>query len=296
MLRTGRAALPILLLAAVPAVAAEPPAPPPPPPLVTYRMAESWKSLSPRGERVRALSGTVAVAGDRMRWEISHGRFPRSTASLSIAGRDGVELVDLEARSSGRSTAQALRGLFLPGAAGEPGLASTAVRELAAEVRRDGDGPAFEGRPTARYRLTLSYRIDVATPGRVTSVKTRSTGTLLAVDAGLPEPTTPAADLVRLVPARGEALEAIESELAKVRGLVVRARVESESERAGAVVGGAGTAEEPVPLKSTAVSTREVSGLSVRPFAPSDAALFGVPDDVRSVAWERLVLSEAGLP
>ncbi len=280
-----------LLLAAAPA-----PPGPPAPPLVRYELTETWRWVTPAGERTRSVSGAVSVLGERLRWELSRGSFPGTRARLVVSDERSLALVDEEGNASARVTASDVRGLFVPDGAAEPGLSAARLSDVTASLVREGPGAPFEGRPTVRYALSAGYRLDVSTPGRSVRVKTTCRGSLVVVEEGVPAERTAPDDLLRLVPAREEAREALSSELSRLRGLVVRMRLTVDAERQVAPVAGVpGTPDEP-PSKTTTLVTREVSGLSVEPAAPADAARFAVPEKARLVGLERLLTGSASLP
>ncbi len=292
--RMRRTLVPALLAAlSMPSLAG----PPPSSPLVTYELRESWRSVTPHGERAAALAGTVSASGAKARWEIAPGTFPRTAASLALADGGEVVLVDPRARVAARATPADLRALFRPPEAPEPGLAAVTVRDLAVAVEPAGPDAPFEGRATTRWRLTFGYRLDVATPGRVTSVRTKGEGTLVALAEPSAVPPSFADDLTRLVPARGEALEALERELAKVQGLVVSAAVETSAESSSEAVGNVPPGQPAAGIvRSTTTARRDVRHLASRPAKASDAALFAEPADLRHLGLERLLDAPAGLP
>lgn len=266
------------------------------PPLVRYELNETWRWMTPLGERTRALVGSVASLGEKVRWELSRGGFPGTRARLLVTDGRSLALVDTDGGASARLTGADVRALFVPAEAPEPGLSSARLSDVAASLVREGPGAPFEGRPTVRYSLTLGYRLDVATPGRTARVKTSCRGSLVVVEEGIPPARTPPDDLLRLVPARQEARDALEAELGQLGGLVVRARITIESERDATVLSGAsGPGGGETALKTTTLVSREVTGLSVLPASPEDGRRFGVPEEARLVGLERL-LAAPSLP
>ena len=96
--------------------------------------------------------------------------------------------------------------------------------------------------------------------------------------------------LGRLVPARAEAAEALDAELAKLSGLPVSAALDVTSrvvsEQAGMP---SGTEPPPRPAEARQTITRRISNLVVRKGAAADDALFAIPADFHSRGLDRIV-------
>jgi len=278
-------------LALLAAALAAPPAEVPPHaalvPLVTYELVESTRSLTPAGERAVSTGGTVAVRGSRARWDLTHGTFPRSSASSVVAEPGGVTLLDSQEKLAASASEADFVALFL-GRPADPGATAPAVRDVTVAIRPDGDGRAFEGRPTSRFLLSASWTVVLSAPGRITRVKNEAAGVVESVD--LPEARSPLDSLARLLHVRGEAREAFEAELAKVTGLPVFAEITVTSTSSTEVPGmssGAGPPPRPASTRSTA--TRRVRNLVVRPGKGGDEALVSVPEDFRTRGLDRIV-------
>ena len=142
------------------------------PPLVRYELSETWRWMTPLGERTRALVGSVASLGEKVRWELARGGFPGTRARLLVTDGRALALVDTDGGASARVTGADVRALFVPAEAAESGLSSASLSGVSAALVREGPGAPFEGRPTVRYSVALGFRLDVATPGRAARVKT----------------------------------------------------------------------------------------------------------------------------
>ena len=257
------------------------------PPLVTYELVESTHNVTPVGERTVSTGGTVAVLGSRARWDLTHGSFPRSSASSVIAGADGVTLLDRQEKLAASATAADFVALF-SGRPTDPGATAPAVRDVTVALRRDGAGRTFQDRRTSRFRLEAEWTVVLSAPGRITRVKTEAAGVVETAD--LPEALSPLDSLARLLPARGEALEALEKELSKVTGLPVFAEIAVTSTSSTETPGVAsGTEPPPRPASASSTATRRVWNLAMRPGAPGDEALVSVPEDFRTRGLDRLV-------
>jgi hypothetical protein len=267
---------------------------PPPAPLVRYEVVESSHAMTPRGERDSALAGTVTVAGERARWDLVAGTFPRSRATAALADRSGFTLFDMKDGIAAAATREDFESLFQPKAS-EPPSAAPAIRDIVASVRAEGAGGRFEGMPTERWRVELKWTLLVTLPGGIRSVRHATVGTIDTVD--VPEARSVFDDLSRLFTSRGEAREAIEAELRKVAGLPVFVSLESTAEpRVEAVASTAapGTAERP-PTTTTSVK-RSVSQLVRARLRPQDETLFEVPQGFKARGLERLILEGPSLP
>jgi hypothetical protein len=233
----------------------------------------------------------VRVAGDRARWELTAGTFPRSSASVAIADGPVVTLLDPKEKLSASATADDFVSLFR-GRPATAGSGAVTVHDVSVRLKPDGRGHAFEGRPTARYVLEAAWTLVVSTTGRIARVATELKGTIETVD----EPAARSAfdGLGRLILARGDAADALDSELAKLEGLPVLAVLEIES-RSTAEAAGMPSGREPPrrPAGSRQTITRRVSNLVVRKGAASDDAFFAIPDDFHTRALDRIVPEDA---
>jgi hypothetical protein len=280
-----------LLLAAAFLSGASPVEAPVRPGLASYDVTESSRSITPAGESGRAWTGTVRVAGGRARWELSHGTFPRSSAAVAIADGPVVTLLDVKERVSASATLADFAALFQGRPAAEGSTAFT-VRDVSVRLDPDGKGRAFQGRPTARYALEAGWTLVVSTPGRVARVTTEVKG---AVET-LEEPAARSAfdGLGRLIPARGEAADALDVELAKLPGLPVSAVLDVVSRFSAEAAGmPSATAPPSRPVETRQTITRRVSNLAARPGVASDDALFAIPDDFHTRGLDRIVPEEA---
>jgi len=266
----------------------------PPKPAAEYTLSESWRTVTPRGETVRAVSGRVTVVDGKAAWELESGRFPRSSASAAVAEGNEVVLLDRAAKLASDGAWADFERLFRPEAGKEPGLSSVAFQDLSVHLGRSAAVGLFQGRPTTRWTIDVSYRLVISTPGRASRVKHE----LKATIETLPwreAAASPFDRMSRLFPLRGEALAAVEAELARVEGFPVLVRIDGASEPSGEVVLSKGLPEAAsTPAKTTATILRQVSGLSVHGARPEDVARL-TPGEVRSVAWTRLVDEGGGL-
>jgi hypothetical protein len=260
---------------------------PAPPPLVTYELIESTRSFTPAGEKTFSTGGTVAVRGSCARWDLTHGTFPRSSASSVVTGADGVTLLDRQEKLAAEGSAADFVALFL-GRPSDSGATAPAVRDVTLALRPDGKGRAFQDRPTLRFRLEAAWTVVLSAPGRVTRVKTEAAGVVETVD--LPEALSPLDSLARLLPVRGEAREEFEREAAKVTGLPVFAEITVTSTSSTEMPGmPSGTEPPPKPATARSTATRRVRNLAVRPGVRGDEALVSVPEDFKTRAFDRLV-------
>lgn len=281
-----------LALLAAAALAAPPadvtPTAPAFPPLVSYELLESSRSVTPAGERTVSAGGTVAVRASVARWDLTHGTFPRSSASSVIAGADGVTLLDRKEKLAARAAPADFVALFR-GRPSDPGAAAVAVREVSVALRPDGAGRSFQDRPTSRFRLEAAWSVVLSTPGRITRVKTEAVGIVEATE--LPEAVSPLDSLGRLLPARGSAREALEAELAKAAGFPVFVEITITSTSSTEAPGiPSGTEPPPKPVTARSTVMRRVKNLTVRPGAMGDEALVAVPDDFLTRGLDRLLL------
>ncbi len=278
-----------LLAAAVLAAPAAGPSPAPAP-LATYDVSESRRVRTPAGERVRGTQGAVAVQGERARWTLPNGTFPRSSATAALADGTALTLVDGKERIAASATADDFASLFR-GRPGPEGATTAAIRDVSASLEPAGAGPAFDGRPTVRWSLKAAWTLVVMTPGRVARVTTKVDGTIDALDE--PAARSVFDGLSRLLPARGEAAEALDGALAKLAGLPVSAAFEVVSTATSEAAGMPAGAEPPrPPVETRQTVTRRVSNLVVRPGKAADASLFALPEDVHHRALDRIVPAE----
>ena len=261
------------------------------PALVTYDLTESTRSVTPAGPRTVSVGGTVVARGGSARWDLTHGTFPRSSATSVVTDRDGLVLLDREAKAAALATPSDFADLF-QGRPSDPGAAAPAVRDVSVVVRRDGIGRPFQDRPTARFRLEAAWTVVLSSPGRITRVKTEATGVVESVERI--EAQSPLDTLLRLVPARGAARETLDTELAKVGGLPVFVEISINSTSSTEAPGiPSGTEPPPKPLTARSTVARRVGNLAERPGVRGDEARVAVPEDFRSVSLDRLLASRA---
>lgn len=285
------------LLALEPALLAADPPQIPPPPVVSYRLSEIVKARTPGGEMGSALSALVTIQGQQARLE-SERPLPRSSVRVVLAGAKGLTFLDLTEKLAATATREDFQALFQGRVAADTdtGTSSNAYREVFASIERDGAGKPVDGRAAARYRVQVTYILRTLTPGRVQSVKSEIKGTIETVD--LDEARSPFDDLSRLFLVRGDVREAVDRELAKVKGLPVAVSIEAVSELSAevmAVPGGGSPDTEPPqpPLKSTRTVTRKVSALSIRDGKAVSPALFAAPEDFHDRGLDRLLTGHA---
>ncbi len=270
--------LPALLLAA--ALGA------PPATLVRYEVVEATRALTPSGPRDLALAGTVSALGGKARWELSGGRFPGVAARAAIADGSTLVLLDPEASLATPVSGEEFDALFQPGP-GPEGLATSDLKDVLASAARSGDGLSFEGRPTSRWKVSVSFVLVSAQSGRVVRLKHESSGVVETVDLGDPSIPTPFDGLIRLFRVRGAARSALSTELAKVTGLPVRVRLEASTEALSEGVGTGAAAGAAPPARATWTTTRTVSGLERRAATRADASAFTVPESYHFRPLER---------
>lgn len=267
-----------------------------PPVLVRYTVTERTRSVTPAGERISALAGTICVAGDRARWELAASSFPRASATIALADRGAITLLNPKLKVAADIAPSELPEVFRAPAAEETGSSSFGSRGLTISVTRDGAGRLFQESPTARWRVALNWDLTVETPGRVGRVKNEVRGVVECLEAA-GDARTPFDDLVRLFPVRGDVREALEKELTRIHGLPVSVSIDVTSEVSSEVVGGAsGGAGSARPLKTTTNVTRTVSSLTRQPLRPDEATLFRVPEGYRSRGLSYLTNEGPALP
>ena len=253
---------------------------------------ESRKVVSPAGEQASAVRGKVAVRDGTARWDLETGTFPRTKAnSILLGSRDGW-LLDRKASVAARATPEDLRSLFVPPAEGEPGPFQSTVAQVEVPAAELTNGPAFEGRPTTRLRVTASWNLVTSMPGRVGRVGCKLTATVDALDDPPEGARSPLDDLDRLLDVPARVLEALSVELARQRGFPVRVAVETDAQLGVEYPGAAAAAPPPdgrAPLRTTTETTRIVSELAALPAAGTDASRFALSEETRVIGIERLV-------
>jgi len=280
-----------LVLAAALLTGAAPAAAPERLDLASYDVIESTRSVTPAGERTSGTAGSVRVAGGRARWELPHGSFPRSSASVAISDGALVTLLDPKERLAASATADDFTALFRGRPATE-GSAAASLRDVSVRLAPDGRGRSFEGRPTSKYLLEARWTLVLNTTGRIARVTTEIKGVIETVDE--PAARSPFDGLGRLVPARAEAAEALDAELAKLPGLPVSAALDVTSKVVSEQAGmPSGTEPPPRPAEARQTITRRLTNLVVRKGTASDDALFAIPADFHSRGLDRIAPGNA---
>ena len=99
--------------------------------LVTYTLEESLQTVTPNGERSESHSGPVSVAGDRVRWQLVGGRFPRARASVLLLDDRRLTFLDPKERDGATLPVSELESLFLaPASEAEASGVATGLRDL----------------------------------------------------------------------------------------------------------------------------------------------------------------------
>lgn len=255
----------------------------------SYVLSEGRTVVSPAGERASAVRGTVVIRDGTARWDLESGTFPRSTASTILLGeRDGWLLARDESVAA-RATADDLTALWVPAPAGEEGPFRSAVRGLTIEPPTAASGPAFEGRPTRRHRLTAVWNLETSTPGRVSTARTRLVATVVAVEEIGDEVRSPLDGLDRLLDLPGPVRQEVVAALGALSGWPVSVVVETESEQTSELPGvRMASPEGGRPLMTRVEAVRTVSALVLRP-AGESGQVFTLPEKTRVVGIERLV-------
>jgi hypothetical protein len=280
-----------LVLAAAFLTGAAPAAPPERPILASYDVVESTRTVTPAGERTSGTAGSVKVAGGRARWELAHGSFPRSSASVAISDGALVTLLDPKERIAASATGDDFTALFRGRPATE-GSAAATLRDISVHLASDGKGRVLEGRPTSKYLLEARWTLVLTTTGRIARVTTEIKGVIETVDE--PAARSPFDGLGRLVPARAESAEALDAELAKLPGLPVSAALDVTSKVVSEQAGmPSGTEPPPKPAEARQSITRRLSNLVVRKGVASDDALFAIPADFHSRGLDRIAPESA---
>jgi hypothetical protein len=275
-----------LVLAAALAPGAAPAAPVRPV-VAAYDVVESTRTVTPAGERNAGVTGSVHVAGPRARWDLPHGTFPRSSASVAIADGPLVTLLDSKERLAASATPDDFASLFR-GRAAADGSAAASVQDVSVHLAPDGAGRLFEGRPTSKFRLTARWTVVFSMTGRVARIATEVAGTIETLDEPAARSSFDAPG--RMLPARGDAAEALDAELAKLPGLPVYTVFDVASKVTSEQPGMPSGTEPPRrPAESHQTITRRISNLSMRPGAASDDGLFEIPDGFHSRGLDRIV-------
>ncbi len=255
-----------------------------------YVLAESRTSVTPAGERASAVRGVVTVLGGTARWDLETGTFPRTQANTVVVGERGGWLLDRKASVAAPATLENVRELFVPPGGGDPGPFQAVVSEVDVPSAGVAKGPAFEGRPTARLRVTASWSLVTSMPGRVSRVRCRLTAVVDALEDPPEEARSPLDDPGRLFDVPDAVREALAPELARLRGFPVGITVETEAEVGVDYPGHAAPPSDGrAPSRTRTETTRTVSGLVSRPAAAGDAAALALSEETRIVGVERLV-------
>ena len=257
------------------------------PVVASYDVVESTRTVTPAGERNGGVTGSVRVAGPRARWDLPNGTFPRSSASVAIADGPLVTLLDPKERLAASATPDDFASLFR-GRPAADGSAAASVQDVSVHLAPDGAGRLFEGRPTSKFRLEARWTLVFTMTGRVARVTTEVAGTIETLDE--PAARSPFDAPGRMLAARGDALEAVDAELAKLPGLPVYTVFDVVSKVTSEQPGMPSGTEPPRrPAESHQTITRRISNLSMRPGAVSDAGLFEIPDGFHSRGLDRIV-------
>ncbi len=255
----------------------------------SFVLAEGRTVVSPAGERASAVRGTVVVRDGTARWDLESGTFPRSTASTILLGDRGGWLLERDENVAARATAEDLTALWVPAPAGEEGPFRSAVRGLAIEPLAFAAGPAFEGRPTRRHRLTATWSLETSTPGRVSTARTRLVATVVAVEEIGEEVRSPLDGFDRLLDLPGAVRQEVAAALGTIPGWPISVVVETESEQSSELPGvQVAPPEGRRPLKTRVEAVRTISGLVLRPVGEAGPS-FTLPERTRVVGIERLV-------
>ncbi|MHB8799779.1 MAG: hypothetical protein ACYDBY_15065 [Thermoanaerobaculia bacterium] len=255
----------------------------------SYVLAEGRTVVSPAGERASAVRGTVVVRDGTARWDLESGTFPRSTASTILLGQRDGWLLERDESVAARATPDDLASLWVPPPAGEEGPFRSVVRGLAIEPPTAASGPAFEGRPTKRHRLTAGWSLETSTPGRVSTARTRLVATVVVVEEIGDEVRSPLDGLERLLDLPGAVRQEVVTALGAISGWPVSVVVETESEQTSELPGvQVAPPEGRRPLKTRVEAVRTVSALVLRPAGESGPA-FTLPERTRVVGIERIV-------
>ena len=282
--------VPVLAASAVAARLATGAATAPPPRVARYVLAESRSVVSPAGERASAWRGPVTVLGGTARWDLDTGTFPGSSASSLVVGERGGWLVDREGPVAARVGMEDFEALFVSTVEGDAGPFQSDVRDVEVAPAEAGKGPAIQGKATVRHRLTATWSLVTAMPGRVARIRSRLTAVVDLLDEAPAEVRSPLDDPDRLFDVPAPVREALAPELASLRGWPVGVVVEVESVQSVDYPGmAAPPSDGRAPLRSRTEARREVTQLVSRPAAEGDAALLALSEETRVVGIERLV-------
>ncbi len=288
------------LFVVLPGLAAALPAPSAPPaPAVNvaeYLLSETFRATTPRGEIAGGAEGHVTVLAGRALWQLESGHFPRSAANAVLVETGTVTLLDRAEKTYAEAPWADFDRLFSDPSAPDSGSAAAVIRDLTVSLRPTGALAPFDGRPSARHILELKYALIVSTPGRNATITHEVRAAIVTV-AGLDEARSSFDDLRRLFRLRGAAREAVEAELSHLDGWPVSVRIESAAVWTSEPVGVAKdpSAAQPLPLKSGATVTREVSAFLRRPATEADAGRLRIPEEFRSQPFEHMVRAAPGL-
>lgn len=255
----------------------------------SYVLAEGRTVVSPAGERASAVRGSVVVRDGTARWDLETGVFPRSTASTIVLGERDGWLLERDESVAARATSEDLTSLWVAVPDGEEGPFRSAVRGFAIEAPTVAPGPAFEGRPTKRHRLTAVWSLETSTPGRVSTARTRLVATVVALEDVGDEVRSPLDAFDRLLDLPGPVRQEVAAALGAIPGWPVSVIVETESEHSSELPGArVAPPEGRRPLKTRVEAVRTVSALVLRPVGEAGPA-FALPEKTRVVGIERLV-------
>ena len=263
--------------------------------LVEYRVTEMVRSVTPHGPSSSALVGSIAVSAERARWELEAGTFPHSTASIALAHRGAVTLLDTAEKISAVTSVAEFDSLLRGMSSGESGGTDSSIRDVELSVKPDGVGRFFQGAPTRRFTIDLRWVLAVQSPGRFVRVRSSMQG-IIETAPDCEDARSPFDDLSRLLPLRGEALDALTPELHRVSGFPVFVSFEMSSELQSEPVGpNVAEGMQQTPRTTTTV-TRSVSRLQRRKREPTDGSRFEAPEEFRLRGLERLRRSVPALP
>jgi hypothetical protein len=206
--------------------------------------------------------------------DLVRGTLPRSSVTTVIGSWRGLTFVDCGAKLSAPATSSALRDLFRTPRGSDEGPSGVRVGEVEVEVGSASRVAPFEGWPAQRRGLSFAYTLTITVAGGVRRTRITGSGTIDTIEE--PAAAWPALDdLRRLFDVPAEVDERLATALAGVSGLPVAVTVETRSETPGETK-----------------ATRRLSGLSIRQATVEDRNVFLLPDDVRTVGIERLVVGE----
>ncbi len=266
------------------------------PTLVTYQLVERSRITSPAGERDAGLLGTVSVAGEKARFELTGGTFPRSSADVAVASKNDVVLLDRREKIAASASLGEFESLFLGARSSESGVSAFQYRDVTVDVEKEGAGSPFQELATVRHRVKVRFTLEGSTPERVSRVRT-SLDAVVDTLAGADDARSPFDDLLRLFPVRDSVREGLERELAKIAGLPVAVRVNITSEASAELIGPSAMSPEgpPQPTKTTAMYSRSLARLVRRKRTAEDTQLFAQPSEFKTRGLERVLTDGARL-